>query len=137
MPMYLNHRSILQCTHGGVVMLTPPPARSFWIMASPVVTDMDLYRATIVGCPQIGPGLKPCIKIVSIMVGLSQEFFVDDERPILDSLQAMTDGVGPGVVSATTNGGSNATPAPISFQAAALRKASHAGKAFCELCSGT
>ena len=57
--MYLNHRAILQCTHGGRVMLIPPPFRSLWVMQSPVITEPDLMQAFIIGCPQIGPGIKP------------------------------------------------------------------------------
>src|SRR5437879_6414422 len=113
MSTYLNHNSVLQCMHGGQVMLIPPPLRSLYSMHSPVVTDIDLMKAMIVGCPQIGPGLKPCLKIITIILGRSFQIHVDGETPILDSLQAMTDGVPPGMVSAMTNGGSNADPAPF------------------------
>ena len=53
MSKYLNHNATLQCTHGGQVMMMPPPMRSLWIMESPVVTDVDLHSAFIIGCPQI------------------------------------------------------------------------------------
>jgi len=132
--MYLNHRSILQCTHGGRVLLIPPPYRSFHIMQSPVVTDMDLLKAPIIGCPQVGPGLKPCTRVVSIIMGRSLQFYVDGQVPLLDSLMALTDGVAPGMVAAIYNGGSNATPAPISIQALSLANASASGAALCEIC---
>src|ERR1022692_4214486 len=130
--MYLNHLATLQCTHGGQVLLFPPPFRSFNIMQSPVVTDMDLLEALIVGCPQIGPGIKPCTKIITILLGQSLEIQVDGEIPILDSLQALTDGVPPGIVTAITDGGSNATPAPL--QAAVLKNASQTGAALADVC---
>lgn len=129
--MYLNHRALLQCTHGGRVLLLPPPFRSLNIMQSPVVTDVDLMQAIIVGCPQIGPGIKPCIKIVSILMGRAIQIHVDGEIPILDSLRAMTDGNPPGLVSAINDGGSNATPAPISVQVLTMARAAIAGAAFC------
>lgn len=134
--MYLNHRALLQCTHGGHVMLFPPPLRSFNVMQSPVLTDMDLLRAIIIGCPQVGIGIKPCTKVVMIIVGRAVEIHVDGETPLLDSLQALTDGMPPGEVTAVTNGESNSTPAPHSFQADNLRNAAAAGAPFCQVCKG-
>jgi hypothetical protein len=129
--MYLNHRATLQCTHGGTVLLFPLPMRSFNIMSSPVVTDTDLMSAIIVGCPQISLVTKPCIKIVAILMGRALQIQVDGEIPILDSLQALTDGSPPGLVSAMNDGGSNATPAPISVQALTMANAARSGAAFC------
>ena len=129
--MYLNHRATLMCVHGGQVMLFPPPFRSLWIMQSPVVTEPDLLQAVIIGCPQIGPGLKPCTTMTSVLMGLSMEIQTDGEVPILDSLQALTDGVPPGLVQAIDNGGSNATPAPFGVMAMTMFKASQSGAAFC------
>src|SRR5260370_3534706 len=99
--MYLNHRAILQCTHGGRVMLIPPPFRSLWVMQSPVITEPDLMQAFIIGCPQIGPGIKPCTKIVAILMGRSFQIQIDGEVPILDSLRALTDGAPPAAVTAS------------------------------------
>jgi hypothetical protein len=77
-------------------------------VSSPIVTDQDLLqRAYIVGCAQIGPGLKPCTRIVQIVLGLSAQFKVDGETPILFTLKGITDGVAPGVVTAVTDGMSN------------------------------
>jgi len=107
--------------------------RSLNITGSPVVTDRDLMSAFIVGCPQIGIGLKPCIKIVAIIMGRAIQIQVDGETPILDSLRAMTDGSLPGMVSAITDGGSNATPAPLSIQAMTMASASRSGAALCPI----
>ncbi len=104
-------------------------------MGSPVVTESDLMRSFIVGCPQVGPFLKPCTRVVAIILGRSQQFFVDNQVPLLDSLLAMTDGVAPGMVRALSNGESNAAPSMISVQAASLANASESRAAFCELCS--
>lgn len=135
MPFYLNHRATLQCAHGGQVMLIPPPFRSFHPMGSPVITDFDLMNAVIVGCPQIGPGLKPCTKITAILMGRSFLFTVDGYAPLLDTLMALTDGVAPGVVTALNHGGSNAMPNPSARQALTLSSAAANGKPFCEECA--
>jgi hypothetical protein len=137
MSKYLNHNATLQCTHGGQVMMIPPPMRSLYIVESPVVTDVDLYEAMIIGCPQIGPGIKPCLKIIEILMGEAIQIEVDGETPILSSLEAMTDGVPPGMVSAITDGGSNAEPAPFSIMAMTMSAASAIGAALCHPCVST
>jgi hypothetical protein len=70
---------------------------------SPVLTANDLLmRAFIVGCPQIGPGLKPCLKVISILFGRARNFYVDQNSmqdiPVLETLKAMTDGMVPGLL---------------------------------------
>ena len=117
------------------MLLLPPPFRSLDVMQSPVVTDIDLMKAVIVGCPQIGPGLKPCTKIMTIIMGRAIQIRVDGEIPILYSLRAISDGNPPGLVSAVSDGGSNAEPGFPSLQAAsqamALMNASQRGSPFC------
>ena len=132
MPMYLNHRATLQCTHGGRVILFPPVHRSFNIMGSHGLTDQDLLKAMIIGCAQMGPGVKPCTKITTILMGKAGKIITDGEIPILDTLQAMTDGAPPGMVTAIDNGQSNATITPMLAQIAALQTAARTGAPFCE-----
>lgn len=134
MSMYLNHRALLQCTHGGRVRLIPPPSRSLQVMGSPIVTEPDLLRAVITGCAQVGPGVKPCTRIVTVITGRAVQILTDGEIPILDSLRAVTDGGPPGIVTAVTNGESNTEPVPSSLQADVLRNAAGSGAAFCEPC---
>src|SRR5213594_2164139 len=121
--MYLNHRATLQYTHSGKTVLITPPMRSMHIMQSPVLTDQDLLKAFIVGCPQIGPGIKPCTKIIQIIVGRSFQIQVDSETPILESLMALTDGGPPGLVRALDNGQSNAGPGMLPQAATAANAA--------------
>lgn len=121
----------MQCTHGGRVMLFPAPQRTMHSMQSPVVTDQDLFKAIIVGCGQVGPGVKPCTKIVQILFGLARTIFVENEEiPILDTLQALTDGSPPGIVTAITDGVSNAVT--TSPQAITLQAAAASGAPFCD-----
>jgi hypothetical protein len=112
-------------------MLFPAPQRTMHSMQSPVVTDQDLFKAIIVGCGQVGPGVKPCTKIVQILFGLARTIFVENEEiPILDTLQALTDGSPPGIVTAITDGVSNAVT--TSPQAITLQAAAASGAPFCD-----
>lgn len=132
MPNYLNHRATLQCVHGGRVVLIPPLLRSMHVMQSPVLTAEDLQQSFILGCPQIGPGLKPCLKVIQILLGRSIKIQVDGETPLLQTLQALTDGVPPGLVQAINDGGSNATPGLLVPQAATAAMAAANGRGLCE-----
>jgi hypothetical protein len=104
---YLNHAAVIKCVHGGLVQLIPPPWPSYYIEEFPILTDRDLLQAMIIECPQIGPALKPCTRIVRIMIGRALQIDVDGETPILMTLNALTDGVPAGICLAFTDGNSN------------------------------
>lgn len=134
---YLHHASVLQCTHGGKAEFIPPPRRSFHIEDSPILTEMDLLKATIVGCTQAGPGIKPCTKITKILMGKAREIRVDGEVPLLENLRAATDGTPPGVCSKVINNLSNAKTGSVQLdgaQAQTLITARESGLPFCEIC---
>ena len=136
---YLNHASILRCVHGGQAQFVTPPQRSFFNANSPILTDGDLLRAVIVGCPQTGIGLKPCTKITSILMGKARRICVDGETPLLETLQAMTDGSPPGLCAMVSNPSSNAeigSVFKISPQMRAMLEAHRRGTPFCEICGG-
>lgn len=134
---YLNHAATLQCVHGGIVQFMPAPMRSFHVQGSPILTEPDLLKALIVGCPQIGPGIKPCTRVVQIMLGRAREILVDGEIPLLENLMAMTDGVPPGMCSKIANPTSNAQILMLMLvgaQSDTLVRANKSGKPFCEIC---
>lgn len=133
---YLNHAAVLTCAHGGVARFMPPPRRSFHIQGSPILTEPDLLKAVIVGCPQVGTGIKPCTRIVQIMLGRARQILVDGEIPLLENLMAMTDGNPPGVCSKTINNTSNAEIGSLFLgpQARTLLTAHERGAPACEIC---
>lgn len=134
---YLNHASVLTCTHGGKVQLMPPAYRSFYVQGTPVLTERDLMAALIVGCPQVGVGIKPCTKVTQILLGRARDIRVDGDTPILENLLALTDGAPPGTCSAVSNPTSNAQIANLFLglpQIQTLLAAKKSGKPFCEIC---
>ena len=137
---YLNHDSVLKCVHQGTVTFLPPPPRSLVIQGSPVLTESDLLNASIVGCTQTGPGVKPCLKISEILIGKSKQILVDRQVPLLEHLQALTDGSPPGFCSKFDNSNSNLQIGRVlldSPQARALLAARQNAAPFCELCPQT
>ncbi len=73
-----------------------------------MLTEDDLTSATIVGCPQVSPGLTPCTKVQKIIFGKAEGIKVDGEVPLLEVLVAFTNGVPPGIVVLVGNLKSNA-----------------------------
>jgi restriction endonuclease Mrr len=79
-----------------MVILPSPPESS-----SGAELDLAILMSSIiVGCPQIGPGLKPCTRIVAIIDG--QVLPSQEGSPFFDTLRALTDGSPPGVVTVTS-----------------------------------
>lgn len=112
---YLTHQSTLQCVHGGKVVFSNPAQKAFTINGSPALVEEDVTSASIVGCAQVGPGLKPCMKARTILSGRAAGICADGRTPLLITLQAMTDGNPPGLVCVMSDGGSVARtlfPAP-------------------------
>ena len=64
MPAILNALARVMCIHGGQVVFVPSQQVAM-VGGAPALTMPDLMAATIVGCPQAGPGIKPCTKIIT------------------------------------------------------------------------
>jgi hypothetical protein len=72
---------------------------SLTVRNASVVTEEDiLMRGMIVGCPQAGPGIKPCMKAVTILLGKTFNLITDRERPLEECFRALSDGVPPGMI---------------------------------------
>ena len=64
MPAILNALARVTCIHGGQVVFVPSQ-QVVMVGGAPALTMPDLMAAMIVGCPQAGPGIKPCTKIIT------------------------------------------------------------------------
>lgn len=94
---YLTCDTKICCIHGGVVNIQPPAQRSLKINGKLVLCKEDLVGASIQGCMQTGPGLKPCTKVTALLVGESRGVKVDGKTPLLEMVIALTDGSPPGI----------------------------------------
>lgn len=110
MAKYLTHASVITCSHHGRLVWSTPVAPKFKINGDAIVVETDLSNATITGCTQTGPGLKPCTKIVSLLRGPVRKFQVHGNRPVLDTMEALTDGSPPGQCTVQSNPGSVVGP---------------------------
>jgi len=93
----LNEDALLQCTHAGNV--ENKPGQSFvFITKRLVLVDNDPEGRKIGGCPNTGPGIKPCLTTLAVKEGYSVFVRITQQRVCLDSVSGLTDGTPPGVV---------------------------------------
>ena len=108
MMKYLTIDSELMCCHGGKVKLTSS-SRSR-IRDSGILTESDLCGATINGCPQVGPGVKPCTRVEEVLVGQARgiKSRASHSPLLLENVVAQTNSSPPGIASVVENSDSTA-----------------------------
>ena len=107
MPLkYLSRASLIRCCHGGTVK--PKEARhKLRINGEAVLTDKDLLGADVLACPQTGPGIVPCTKVLRIVSGsIVKGVAVSKSRPLLESFSGVTNSNPPGLCTVVNDGGS-------------------------------
>lgn len=89
--------ALMQCAHLGKVGLV---ASQSWVTIDgrPVLVQADPEGRPIVGCPNIGPTIKPCTTTLKVQAGYSSWIRVDGQPVVLDVVTGLTDGTPPGVV---------------------------------------
>jgi hypothetical protein len=98
MPLILTSAASLSCPHGGRVAVIPKQQKVA-IQGGFVLRETDLIGAPIAGCPQAGPGIKPCTTVLAPNPGSSAPTVLVQGLPVLlQTFTALTDGVPPGVV---------------------------------------
>lgn len=79
-----------------------------WTMGGiPVVTVDDVEGAAITACP-LKPPSVPCTFIAQLTAGDYASVDVNGHTPVLESMQAVTNGTPPGICYAVDDGGSAA-----------------------------
>lgn len=106
MPFVLTTNAVITCPHGGVVTLIPKQ-QVVSIQGGFVLCFGDLVGAPIVGCPQIGPGIKPCTTVLATLPGSVAPKVLVAGRPVhlQMPMPASTDGVPPGMTLLVTFAG--------------------------------
>jgi hypothetical protein len=105
MPLILTTNATIMCDHGGQVMPILPRQGQVSVDGGFVLRLSDLVGATIVGCPQAGPGIKPCTTVMAPLPGsFAPTVLVGGEQVLLQTMIAATDGVPPATVAVTSAG---------------------------------
>ncbi len=94
----LTQDAVLVCAHevGMVGIIATQPFVT--IENRKVLVDSDPESRPIVGCPNVGPTIKPCLTTLKVEVGYSDLLRIDGKRVCLDTVTGKTDGTPPGMV---------------------------------------
>lgn len=63
-----------------------------------VLVAIDPEAKPIVGCPNVGPGIKACLITLKVQTGYSDLVRIDGQRICLETVTGLTDGTPPGTV---------------------------------------
>lgn len=101
MMFLLCERSLVLCDHvTGVVSVVA--GQSFVrVTGSPVLVQNDPEGRPIQGCPNVAPGLVPCLQTLPVERGYSSFVRIAGRPLCLDNLKGLTTGVPPGTFSYT------------------------------------
>jgi hypothetical protein len=88
----LTAASALVCPHQAPLTVQASQ-RQLVVDGQPVLVRADLLAATVSGCPNTGPGLKPCTLVTNIAAGLAVTLRVGAEPVALETAYGATDAV--------------------------------------------
>src|SRR5438477_8406174 len=99
MPNVLIERSVLHCIHGGTVQVQVSQAK-LKVDGQAVILQSDLLKATVSNCPNTNAqaGQTPCLKVTSIISGVSTELVVDSQPAMLETATGLTNATPPAPV---------------------------------------
>lgn len=95
---FLTEDSVLICDHiTGIVQNT---TTQDWVTIEKRLIQIEINPEgrTIKGCPNMGPGIRPCVTTLRVQKGYSEWIRIDDKRVCLDTVTGLTDGTPPGLV---------------------------------------
>jgi hypothetical protein len=107
-PKYLTLAAIVQCAHQGMLQFPPDPSCSLTVGGSEILLRQTFLKTPIAGCTWVGPGKKPCTKVLSLDSGAADEIEISGDVPVLENLRFTTDGNGPPGGQVVSNDTSNA-----------------------------
>ena len=96
MPNVLTEGSTLQCVHGGSGKVQASQSK-LKVDGKAVLLQSDLLKATVSDCPNTNAaaGQAPCLKVTSIISGLSTDLTVDGQPVMLENATGLTNATPP------------------------------------------
>lgn len=94
----LTQTAVLVCDHVVGVVAMIPSQHFVRIDGKPVLVAADPVGKAIVGCPNVGPTIKPCTATLAVKKGYSEFVSVGGCKMCLDPITGLTDGTPPGFV---------------------------------------
>lgn len=102
--MYLlTEDALIVCTHEAGTVQLAAGQTLLTIGGRKILVEVDPQNCTITGCPNVGPGIKACLKTLAVKEGYSELLRIDGKRVCLDTVTGFTDGTPPGTVKYKVN----------------------------------
>ena len=95
--------ALVVCTHEMGIVQNVATQSLVTIGRRKVLVEIDPQGRTIAGCPNVGPGIKPCLATLVVKEGYSDLLRINGKRVCLDTVTGYTDGTPPGVVKYKVN----------------------------------
>jgi hypothetical protein len=96
MPAVLTTASTLSCAHGGTLVVQASTS-ALSAGGNPVLVMADLLAATVSGCTNTNAqlGQTPCLKVTSVLAGVSNQLTVAGLPVMLETAQGLTNATPP------------------------------------------
>jgi len=94
----LTSAAVLCCDHvSGLVGIVPTQD---WVRVGgvPLLVRDNPEQRPIVGCPNYGATIKPCLTTLAVQAGYSTFVRIGGRQACLDTVTGLTDGTPPGIV---------------------------------------
>ncbi len=96
--LMLTEDATLVCKHELGIVGIAATQRLVTVEGRRLLVEPDPTERPIVGCPNIGIGIKPCTHTLRVREGYSEWLRIEGRRICLDTVTGLTDGTPPGVV---------------------------------------
>ena len=96
--LLLTEDSVLICAHRRGIVQNITTQDWVTIKTRRVQVEINPEGRPIKGCPNAGPGIRPCVTTLKVKKGYSEWIRIDGKRVCLDTVTGLTDGTPPGVV---------------------------------------
>lgn len=95
---WLTENAVLVCSHELGIITNTTSQNFVRINGKRVLVKNNPENRTIVGCPNTGPSIKPCMKTLKVKHGYSSFIRINGHRVCLSTVLGLTDGTPPGVI---------------------------------------
>jgi hypothetical protein len=98
MTWLLTDRAVLVCSHELGIVGIAATQLFVKIDGRPILVENNPEKRPIVGCPNVGPAIKPCTTTLAVKAGYSDLLRIGGRRVCLSAVTGLTDGTPPGTV---------------------------------------
>lgn len=95
---WLTEDAVLVCDHELGIVGISATQDLVTVNGRRVLVAVDPESRPIVGCPNVGPTIKPCTSTLPVQQGYSDLIRIQGRRVCLDPVTGLTDGTPPGTV---------------------------------------